>query len=243
MSRAVLGIDTSGTWCSVALLRADAVHARRADVGNAHAEHLLTLVDDVLVEADVALADCDAIAFGAGPGSFTGLRVACAVAQGLAFGAGLPVAAIGTLEALAHSLGADERAPPGTVLVAQDARMGEIYWALFERVDRRLVVRAGPGLSAPGSLRERLREIDVAVPLDIGCGNAWAIHGETLDGLVRQVVARVAADAVDVAALGMRAVIEGRLIAAADAAPIYVRNDVARTTAERAALARGEVVA
>jgi len=239
MLPAVLGIDTSGTWCSAALVRDGEVHARRAEVGNAHSDHLLSMIDAVLADGSLALADCAAIAFAAGPGSFTGLRVACAVTQGLAFGASLPVAAIGTLDAIAEATAAGESETAETVLVAMDARMGEVYWSLYERAcDGRLVALGPAALATPARLRAALEARSIPLPVPLGCGNAWAACGATMDGLATRVVHRPAADAVDVATLGLRAVAEGRLIDASRAAPLYVRNDVARTTVEREADAR-----
>ena len=230
----VLGIDTSGPWCSAALLRGPDRYERRAEVGSAHSEHLLAMIAAVLDDAGLALADCDALAFAAGPGSFTGLRVGCAVAQGLAFGASLAVAPIGTLDAIAFSLHDFEPTAAQTVLVAQDARMGELYWSLIERTGDVLRTIVAPALAAPARLREALA---AGPPIDLGCGNAWTLHADALAGLVPRVVVRETADAVDVAALGVLAVRDGRLVPAEMAGPIYVRNDVARTTAQREALA------
>ena len=210
-------------------------HARRAEVGNGHSQQLLTMIDDVLAEASLELTDCDAIAFSAGPGSFTGLRVACAVAQGLAFGAGLPVAAIGTLDAIAHSVLGALDGDAATVLVAQDARMGEVYWALVACTAGRPTTVAGPALCAPDRLGDAVR---AALHVDdrgitLGCGNAWAVHGARLEGLVPRVIERASADAVDVAMLGIEAFRAGRTTDAAGASPVYVRDRVAQTTVER----------
>ena len=236
MPPVVLGIETSGSWCSVALVDGPASHTRRSQVGNAHSEHVLAQVDAVLTEASLELTDCDVIAFAAGPGSFTGVRVACAVAQGLAFGADRPVAAIGTLDALAYSVSHD--GDGADLLVAQDARMGEVYWSLFRTVDGRWSPIAGPALVGPARLADQLARVGAVLPLDIGCGNAWHVHGDAMNGLVERVVHRDAADAIDVVRLGAVAWHEGRLIDAADAAPVYVRDHVAFTTAERASRAR-----
>ena len=233
MSPIVLGLDTSGQWCSAALLHADALHVRRAEVGNAHSAHLLGMIEAVLAEARLALADCDLLAFGAGPGSFTGLRVACAAAQGLAFGANLPVAPIGTLDAIAHSVCMAEASGPTTVLVAQDARMGEVYWSLFDVDADGMLNVSGPHLSSPDRLHDAIEQSGRALPLPIGCGNAWAVHGDRMDGLALRVVVRPAADAADIAALGARAWREGTLVAAEQASPLYVRNHVALTIQER----------
>lgn len=243
MSPVVLGIDTSAQWCSAALLRGPEVFTRRAEVGNAHSNHLLPMVEAVLAEAGVSLDACDAIAFGAGPGSFTGLRIACAVAQGLAFGASIQVAPIDTLEAIAHSLRATDEASglprADTVLVAQDARMGQVYWALFEQAGESWHTLAVPGLSHPSRLREALGAVAGSRHIDVGCGNAWAVYGDAMDGVVPRVVGRAAADAAEIATLGVITWREGRLVPPDLAAPIYVRDDVAQTTAQRDAAARG----
>ncbi len=237
MSTAVLGIDTSGTSCSAALVRGDAVHARRAEVGNAHSTHLLAMIDAVLGEAGLALDDCAAVAFSAGPGAFTGLRVGCAVAQGLAFGADVPVAPVDTLEAILRAAVGD--APlPRDALVAHDARMGELYWSLFERSGDALVRVDGPALATPSRMAARLAARTAAEPIALGAGNGWMVHGPDLDGLVARIVPVTSADAVDVAWLGRRAFVAGRAVAADRALPVYVRDDVASTTAERAAKAR-----
>jgi len=226
----VLGIDTSGSWCSAALIRGSDVFVRRAEVGSAHSDHLLAMIEAVLDEGGLTLVDCDALAFAAGPGSFTGLRVGCAVAQGLAFGAGLAVAPIGTLDSIARSIRDLDPVTRHTILVAQDARMGEIYWSLIARTGDVQHTLLGPSLAGPEALRDALR---AAPPVDIGCGNAWTLHGDALAGLASRVVHRETADALDVAELGVLAARAGLLVAAESAAPVYVRNDVARTTAQR----------
>src|SRR5215211_4788798 len=99
----LLAFDTSTQWLSVACMADDAWITRAELAGQAHSERLLPLVDSMLREAGITLADLDAIAFGAGPGSFTGVRIACGVAQGLGFGAQLPLVPIPTLEALAQT--------------------------------------------------------------------------------------------------------------------------------------------
>ena len=112
---------------------------------------------------------------------------------------------------------------------------GEVYWALFARIAGRWSACDGASLATPARVRDTLHETGVAQPVGLGCGNAWAAHGAAMDGLAGRVAHRVAADAVDVAWLGRDAAERGALIDPADAAPVYVRNDVARTTAERAA--------
>ena len=241
MKPVVLGIDTSGTSCSVALACETAlvphVYARRAAVGNSHSKYVLAMVRDVLADASLSLSECDAIAYAAGPGSFTGLRVACAVAQGLAFGAGVPVVPVGTLEAIGRSVIASLIEPPQEILVAMDARMGEVYWTLLHSACGRLTTAMPPALATPAALRDRITG-RVGESIALGCGNAWAIHGDAIDGVVERVIHRDTADAVDVAHLGRLAWLDGKAIAPEHASPLYVRDDVALTTAEREAKRR-----
>ena len=246
MKPVVLGIDTSGNSCSVALACGPAlaprVYARRAAVGNAHSKYVLAMVRDVLADASLPLSRCDAIAYSAGPGSFTGLRVACAVAQGLAFGAGCPVVPVGTLDAIGHSVIATLAEPAEEMLVAMDARMGEVYWTLLHGSSGRLTAVMPPALASPAVLRDRIA-VRVEVPVELGCGNAWAALGIAIDGLVERVIHREAADAVDVALLGRIAWLDGKFIAPEYATPLYVRDDVALTTAEREAKRHGVAAA
>jgi tRNA threonylcarbamoyladenosine biosynthesis protein TsaB len=105
----VLALDTSTEYCSVALWQDGAVMARSELAGQKHSELLISMLEALLNEAGVKLAQLDGIAFGKGPGSFTGVRIACGTAQGLAFGANLPVAGVCTLEALAEASGKSQR--------------------------------------------------------------------------------------------------------------------------------------
>src|ERR1700737_2556049 len=121
----VLALDTATEACSVALLSGDEVICRFAEGGLAHAQQVLGMVEAVLAEAEVSLSMLDGIAASIGPGAFTGVRISVAVAQGLAFGAGLRVAPVTTLEALAsQAIGRGSSA----ALACLDARMGEVYW-------------------------------------------------------------------------------------------------------------------
>ena len=140
----VLAIDCSTEWLAVALGDASGFHERREHAGQTHSERVLPLVDALLAEVGWKLADLGGIAFGAGPGSFTGVRIACGVAQGLALGRGLPVAAVSTLEAIAQDA---HRAHGATrVFACTDARMKEVYVAAYDRADarwREVLAKAG----------------------------------------------------------------------------------------------------
>jgi len=124
---------------------------REVHAGQTHSQLLLPMCQDLLAEAGLGLAQLDGIAFGAGPGSFTGLRIACAVAQGLAFGADVPVLGVGTLLALAEASGA------ARVIACLDARMGEVYHAAYRREVGDWMTESGPQLCAPQQVRRRSR--------------------------------------------------------------------------------------
>jgi tRNA threonylcarbamoyladenosine biosynthesis protein TsaB len=124
-------LDASTEWCSVALWRDGEIAGVERRAGNRHSELALPMLQALLEKFQVIPEQLDAVAFGAGPGSFTGLRIACGIAQGLAFPRGLPVLGVSTLEALAEESGATR------VLACIDARMREVYYAALQREDRR----------------------------------------------------------------------------------------------------------
>ncbi len=143
----LLALDTSTEACSVALLLDDVLRLRFELTERSHADLVLPMVDELLAEAGVALADLDGLAFGRGPGAFTGLRIATGVVQGLALGAELPVAAISSLAAVAEQVPA---AAGETILVCNDARMGEVYWGVYQRKDAAIVGLTPESVSVTG---------------------------------------------------------------------------------------------
>ncbi|MFT5959951.1 MAG: tRNA threonylcarbamoyladenosine biosynthesis protein TsaB [Burkholderiaceae bacterium] len=220
----ILAIDTSSESATVALLCGSTVLSRLASGPQTHSQTLLPMVQQVLQEAGLGLADCAAIAFGAGPGSFTGVRTACGVAQGLAFGADLPVVAINTLEAMA--LACHERTGASDVLALLDARMGEVYWAQYRFTPTREIITA-PCLSAPDGV--------LPVGAVIACGNGLSAYATQFAGqpLMQDACPDVMPHATQVATLARLALAAGSQVAARDARPIYLRNKIALTTAER----------
>jgi tRNA threonylcarbamoyladenosine biosynthesis protein TsaB len=228
----LLAIDTATEACSVALARGGQVDERLEEVGQRHSERLLPMLQQLLADAGLQLGDLDAIAFGAGPGAFTGLRIACGVAQGLAFGAGRPVVAVGNLEALA--LVASESAPAArTVLTAIDARMQEVYWAAYEIDAGRLVEVAAPALAGAGELVRICRRL---AP-DLVAGNALQRFPEVAASLAGATAPLACAGAGAVARIAARRLAAGGAVPAELAAPLYVRDRVALTIEERRAAA------
>ncbi|SMG08081.1 tRNA (adenosine(37)-N6)-threonylcarbamoyltransferase complex dimerization subunit type 1 TsaB [Paraburkholderia susongensis] len=238
----LLALDTSTEFCSAALVSASVdsagqptaeprVWVRHEQTGAVSSTRLLPAIRELFDEAGLALADCNAIAFGSGPGSFTGLRTATGVAQGLAFGLNLPVVPLGTLLVCAES--ARLRDPSATrVLAALDARMDEIYWADYAWDDAQHEWRTvqTASLDAP----QRLVLPDVPFTL---AGNAAAAFGARLPAVAaaRSVDGEALPHAVPLAYAALRAFHAGRTVPADQAAPEYIRDKVAQTTAERAA--------
>ena len=185
----------------------------------------MQMVDEVLSESALTLHDLDGLAYGEGPGSFTGLRIACAVAQGLAFSADLPVAGIGTLQAMAAASEASR------VICCLDARMQEVYHAAYELQDGQWREISAPRVCAPA-----------AVPFPegagwTGCGSGFAVYGDVLKQQLGPGLAAlrpaVYPHARDIARLAAPVFAAGRGLPAEQAAPVYVRDKVALKTAER----------
>jgi tRNA threonylcarbamoyladenosine biosynthesis protein TsaB len=215
----ILAIETSSELASCALLNGEQLLARSSSGVRTHSQSILPMVQELLAEAGISLRDCDAIAFGAGPGSFTGVRTACGIAQGLAFGAGLPVIPVVTLEAMAQSC--RERTGADDVLAVLDARMGEVYWAQYRYADGWQVV-APPALCAPK---------DVAPPAPAtACGNGFSAYP---DAFSVEALTDIMPHAGAVAQLAAVELAAGRTVAPADAQPLYLRNKIAYTSAER----------
>ena len=233
----LLAFDTSTSWLSVACGGDAAWCVRGEPAGQAHSERLLHLVDAVLAAAGWSLRSLDGIAFGAGPGSFTGVRIACGVAQGLGLGAGLPLMPVPTLEALAQAAWREHSA--AYVVACLDARMREVYVAAYARNSGRWNEVLAPAVLPPA---------DAAMPSAIssvlhatwhGAGNGFAAYPALVAQLaLEHVHADTVPDARAIGELGQLRLAAGEGVAAADALPLYVRHRVALTTAERAAGAR-----
>jgi len=212
-------LETSSEWCSVALSLDGEIASRERRAGQSHSELALPMLVDVLRENNVELQDLDAIAYGAGPGSFTGLRIACGLAQGLALGRALPVIGISSLEAIAQECAAPR------VVACIDARMREVYYAALERTATgwREVIAAqcvAPH-AAPRPPGEGW----------IGGGSGFAAYGDMGFATVFPEIHPTAAVIAELAAPRLA---RGEGVDAALAAPLYVRDKVAFTQEELA---------
>ncbi len=230
----LLALDTSTEACSAALMLGDEIRLRFEITERSHAELILPMIDSLLTEAGVALTSLDGLAFGRGPGGFTGLRIAAGVAQGLAFGAGLPVAPVSSLAAVAEQVRAGEGE---RILACNDARMGELYWAVFER-------RGDAGIARPGEVGIHSMGADHVTRPELVADGIDDLHHAAGNGIGRHPALRARletagirlhddlyprADAI--ARLGAVELAAGRGVDAALALPIYVRDDVARPAA------------
>ena len=222
----LLAVETSTELCSVALLRGTELFVEEALAENRHSELLAPMVRKVLERARLTAAHMDAFGFGQGPGSFTGIRIACGVAQGLAYASHRPVVPVPSLLALA------EQSNEGRVIAAVDARMGEVYLAAYSRT----------GAEWDEVIAPRLADADSLPSLP---GRSWAATGSGFDRhpWLREayrdaVVMRFEGDlprAAAVARIAARRFAGGAGMAAARAAPLYLRDKVALTTEERQA--------
>jgi tRNA threonylcarbamoyladenosine biosynthesis protein TsaB len=242
----LLAFDTSTDVMSIAVSRDDGAQAglwQQQSAGGAKASiGLIAGVLDLMRQSGMELRELDAICFGCGPGSFTGLRTACAVAQGLAFGANVPVLPVNSLLALAedarHSGLAAWQSAEVTAML--DARMDEIYLARFSFVAGHWTEQQAAHLVRP----ESVALPDGLVGNLVTAGNVFGVYGERLGGLPDS-VAGIAAlpQAAAMLRLAPQLLAEGRAVSAEHALPTYIRDKVAQTTAERAAIKAAQLAA
>ncbi|MGM0520479.1 MAG: tRNA (adenosine(37)-N6)-threonylcarbamoyltransferase complex dimerization subunit type 1 TsaB [Pseudomonadota bacterium] len=227
MSLHLLALDASSSACSAALLRRDGDRetclARFEMTPRAHTRRLMPMVNDVLAEAGVTPAQLDAVAFGRGPGSFTGLRIAAGTAQGLAFGLDRPLIGVSTLEALA--LQAHRRFHYRYVATAIDARMGEIYAAAWHCADGRVTALSDEAVLPPARFSLPRQDTDWA---GVGSGfTLWEQFTAEVHIAMLQHLSDVEPRAEEMARLAARDFDAGLGKAAYDAQPVYLRNNVA----------------
>jgi len=224
----ILAIDTSTEFLSLALWLDGRVLSRDIHAGQTHSQQILPTLRTLLDEAKIELTALDGIAFGAGPGSFTGLRIACGMAQGLAFGANLPVVAVSTLQALAQQSGVEK------VIACLDARMGEIYHAAYEKQNGEWLEVSAPALFKPEDA-PKVNSDDW-----VGVGTGWLVYPDVLQAVYGEQLRETPKpdhnshpSAGAIAELALPTFEAGLARPAHEAAPIYIRNKVALKMSER----------
>jgi tRNA threonylcarbamoyladenosine biosynthesis protein TsaB len=220
-------IETATEWCTVALWCDGEIVSLERRAGPRQGEFVLPMLDTLLARMHLAACDLEAVAYGAGPGAFTGLRIACGVAQGLAFAHDLPVLGISTLEAVAEESGGTR------ALVALDARMQEVYCGAFEKQGDAGWKTILPARCVPPEAIE-------LPPGEgwLGCGSGFAEYAARISPALRAKCSRIAPEirpsAVAVARLAAPRLAAGEGVDAALATPHYLRDKIALTSAEQA---------
>lgn len=224
MSTIILGIETSSDACSVAIYTSEKIFGSYVVQPQAHSKLLLAMVEDVVAQAEITLADVVAFAFGRGPGSFTGVRIAASVIQGLAFGSGKPVIAISSLQALAQQ--AFNKYTNNNILVLVDAKMKEIYCGHYRANSQGIVEPiVEDSLLKPAEL-----VVDVTMQY-LAVGSGVKTYGEVIASNNPQLNMNDSIEhprAHEVVQLAAVQFALGNLLPASTAVPTYLRNDVAK---------------
>jgi tRNA threonylcarbamoyladenosine biosynthesis protein TsaB len=228
----ILAIDTATESCSAALLLDDRLLHREQLLERGAAAAILPMVEELLTEAGVGLATLTAIAFGRGPGAFTGVRLAASVTQGLAFGAGIHVVPVSDLQALAQRV-LDTVATVERVLVCTDARMREVYWGCFECAgDRFAGARGGEHVGPPAEVRVPPLWVGRPEPATgslAGVGSGFTAYPRLREVLHLDLVLEgLLPRAAEIARLAVAEVVAGRIFPPEQALPVYLRDDVTR---------------
>lgn len=232
MSAKILALDTSTENCSVALMINDQIFTRSEVAPRDHTKKILPMVDEVLKEAGISLHDLDALAFGRGPGSFTGVRIGIGIAQGLSFGAELPMIGISTLAAMAQACYRVNQSKQ--VATAIDARMSEIYWAQYIRQDNgewsTLFMKDTDGAQGECVIppQELLDNVSASEGIWAQAGTGWAAYQETLSQLPLNMQSSdiLYPEAQDIAVLAQLEWNKGNTVDAEQASPTYLRDKV-----------------
>ena len=217
----LLAIETSGERASIVLASGERLYERQIESARGQAEQILPLIDELLGEGELTLRALDGIAFSRGPGSFTGVRIAAAIAQGLALGTGLPLLPVSSLAALAQAAWR-QGGVSLPVLVCVDAHMGEVYWAIYRPEGGLPVAAGGERLTAPGAVTAPDE------PRWLAAGSGFRAHAASLAplaGSAAEVLAELKPSGRDLLPLAAADLEAGRVTAPADALPTYLRGD------------------
>jgi len=233
----ILAIDTSTEACSAALYINGELQSRYQLAPRQHSRLILKMIDGLLAEAELAVSQLDAVAFGRGPGSFMGLRIAAGVVQGIAFAHDIPVIAVSTLKAIAQR--AYEQTKNKHILAAIDARMDQVYWAIYSMdsinidnlVEQQWRLIGEEQVITPDKIQlpENLIKQN---EIWLGAGTGWASYGDRLLAVnalnLQEALPDCFPDATAIATLAVNEFTAGNTIIAAQAIPVYLRNDVAK---------------
>ena len=228
----ILAIETATEACSAALLYSDdsnstsQVIVRFQLAPREHTQLILPMLDEVLDEANTSLTEVDAVAFGRGPGAFTGLRIASGIAQGLALAGDIPVIPVSTLAALAQCA-INDVVEGQSIIVALDARMDEVYWGEFVRQQDSLVLKGKEQVSSPQNLIEYANTQKNILAM----GNGWEVYFPELPSNIRLMKARFPS-AEHVAQLALPLLLSGKSVPPEEAQPLYIRNNVAKKSSK-----------
>lgn len=220
----LLALDTSTEACSAAILYNEEITEEYRIAPRLHSELILSMVERVLAEAGLLMQDLDAVAFGQGPGSFVGVRIATGVVQGLAYSAGLGVLPVSSLAAMAQGYKAADN-----LLVAIDARMQEVYWAEYRRNSRGLVELIGEeSVQAPACVSYSEQAETLSASIYHGIGTGWGTYIDDLSARcgVGKIQSEVFPHAKDILPLAARDFQAGGAINPLEAKPVYLRNQV-----------------
>jgi tRNA threonylcarbamoyladenosine biosynthesis protein TsaB len=227
----ILSIDSAATLCSVAAQSSEKRVFRESKAGEKHTEVILGMIRQAADELGLSLSGVDAVAFGAGPGAFTGLRVSCGIAQGIAWALNKPLIPVGNLEALAFA-SLDMLQEGQKILAAVDARMQECYYALYEKREGGLVELTAPSLIRPSEIAAEFHRNKAAK----FCGNAALAYSDEITLPSDAVIGSLTvADAEMILNLALVRYSQGKTVSPEEAHPLYVRNHVAMTIDERKA--------
>jgi tRNA threonylcarbamoyladenosine biosynthesis protein TsaB len=222
----LLALDTSSSACSIALSIDGKVSARHTLAPMQQAKIILPLIDELLKSENIEMNQLDAIAFGCGPGSFTGIRIAVSVAQGLAYAIQKPLISVSSLAAIAQAAYEDNDNLK-KLLVAQDARINEVYWACYEAQENQLVSLID---------KERItRPEEVSAPDTSWCGvgNAWDVYRSEIPFKLAFIDTHYMPTATAILSLAEAKFRQGETVLPQDALPVYLRDDVAKKIADQ----------
>ena len=225
----LLAVETATEACSAALLCDGELLQRFQLAPREHTRLILPMIDSLMSEAAVSCQDLDVLAFGCGPGSFTGVRIATGIIHGIALGADLPVVPVSTLAAIAQEC--IDKTAVGTVFTAMDARIGEIYWGIYQRDQQGIAQLSG---------KELVTAVDALVGPDqqgFGVGSGWLCYATELSAKLQGSLQGYDADylpkASVIARLGAVGFANNRAVPVEQAMPVYLRDKVAKKQSER----------